>query len=143
MRRKEAKSYGTKKLIEGAFIEGNKCLIIEDVVTTGSSILETVADLKDAGLICSDAIVLLNREQGGHDILKSNNIQMHALYTFSQLMEYLRLEGCIDHNMVTKVKEYLSFNQIDSSIKAKLTEGKLKYDPFLFRSKKRHFFILN
>jgi len=42
IRRKEAKSYGTKKLVEGRVEAGDRCLIIEDVVTTGSSILETV-----------------------------------------------------------------------------------------------------
>ena len=42
MRRKEAKSYGTKKLVEGHVVAGDRCLVIEDVVTTGSSILETV-----------------------------------------------------------------------------------------------------
>ncbi|KAJ8970244.1 hypothetical protein NQ317_017606 [Molorchus minor] len=69
MRRKEAKDYGTKKLIEGDYKDGDNCLIVEDVVTSGSSILETVRDLEDIGIKCSDAIVLLNREQGGAKIL--------------------------------------------------------------------------
>lgn len=44
--RKEAKTYGKKEMIIGQFEEGKKALVIEDVVTTGSSIIQTVEELK-------------------------------------------------------------------------------------------------
>lgn len=123
MRRKETKNYGTKKVIEGVFKEGNKCLIIEDVVTSGSSILETVHDLNGAGIKCSEAVVLLNREQGGSEILKNNGIKMHALFTLSQLMEYLKEEGCIDESIVRKVQEYLSESKVSPVEVMPITAG--------------------
>lgn len=116
MRRKEAKDYGTKKLIEGSFKPGDKCLIVEDVVTSGSSVLETVKDLVDSDIKCSDAVVLLNREQGGEKILEENGVRMHSLLSMTELMDILRRENCIDDATVEKVRNYISSTKVDAAV---------------------------
>lgn len=116
MRRKEAKDYGTKKLIEGNYKDGDNCLIIEDVITSGSSILETVGDLVDAGIKCSEAVVLLNREQGGEAILKENGVKVHAMFTLTRLIAFLREAELIGDDVVSKVEVYLKSARVDSSI---------------------------
>lgn len=91
-------------------------MIIEDVVTSGSSILTTVKDLRDCGIKCTDALVLLNREQGGDEFLKSNGIKMHALLSLSQMMTYLKEANCVDDDVVQKVKEYLKTTQVTKTL---------------------------
>lgn len=89
IRRKEKKDYGTKQLIEGEFKPGQRCLIVEDVVTTGSSIIETANDLKDAGLIVTDVISVIDREQGGKENL-SQHFHFHAITNLSTILSELR-----------------------------------------------------
>lgn len=115
MRRKEAKSYGTKRLIEGVFSPGSKCLVIEDVVTSGSSVMETVEALASADLHVTDAIVLLDRFQGGKEMLQSKGVKLHSLVTLPEVLDVLHLKVKIDQNMTEKVREFLSANKFTPS----------------------------
>ncbi len=84
--RKENKNYGTKKQVEGVFTPGQNCLIIEDVVTTAGSILDTITILKEYGLVVTDAVCLVDREQGGRGALTQNNIRLHSVFTLKDLI---------------------------------------------------------
>jgi orotate phosphoribosyltransferase len=89
MRRKEKKDYGTKQIVEGEFQPGQCCLIIEDIITTGSSILETTKDLEEAGLQVRDIIALIDREQGGKENL-AQKYHLHTLFTLSEILNTLK-----------------------------------------------------
>ncbi len=88
MRRKEKKEYGTKQMIEGVYQPGQRCLIIEDVITTGSSIIETATELEQAGLHITDVVALIDREQGGRENL-AKKYQVHTLLTLSVILKTL------------------------------------------------------
>lgn len=89
MRRKEKKNYGTKQMVEGTFRTGQRCLIVEDIITTGSSILETADDVEVAGLKVRDAVVLINREQGGAENLHQRHYNLHAAFTLKEILNTL------------------------------------------------------
>lgn len=106
MRRKEAKAYGTKKSVEGHYKPGQTCLIVEDVVTSGSSILETVKDLRKEGLIVKHAVIVLDREQGGSQNCANNGVQVKSLISMSALINILVSQDKITEEMADKVKKY-------------------------------------
>ncbi|NWU91173.1 UMPS synthase, partial [Upupa epops] len=113
IRRKEAKDYGTKRLVEGTINPGETCLIIEDVVTSGSSVLETAEVLQKEGLKVTDAIVLLDREQGGKARLEERGIRLHSVCTLSGVLEILHQQGEVSVEMVEKVKKFIQGNMFE------------------------------
>ncbi len=83
--RKEAKTYGTCKLAEGADIKGKQVLIVEDVVTSGGQILLSAAELRERGAVLSDVLCIIDREAGGADNLAKDGLTLKPLFTRSQL----------------------------------------------------------
>ncbi|MEZ5228406.1 MAG: orotate phosphoribosyltransferase [Acidimicrobiales bacterium] len=83
--RKQAKSYGTAKLAEGPSIEGRRLLVVEDVVTSGGQIVESVGQLRELGAIIERAVCVIDREQGGAANLAEIGVELRPLFTRSEL----------------------------------------------------------
>lgn len=102
--RKEMKTYGTGKSIEGIFEVGQKTILIEDLITSGKSIAEAFAILKAAGLSGNQSVVLIDRQQGGiQQLREENGIDVTAIMTLTQLLDHLIEAGKIKEKMKDKV----------------------------------------
>lgn len=112
MRRKEVKDYGTRKAIEGAFVVGQTCLVVEDLVTSGSSVFETIEPLQIEGLKVKDIVVLLDREQGGRKHIEEKGYNLHALFTITEMVEVLKTENKINEEMAQKIMQFIQNNQV-------------------------------
>lgn len=93
--RKDVKSYGTGKSIEGKFEVGQTAVIIEDLITSGGSVLKGTAVLKAAGLQITDAVVLIDRQQGGADNLRKAGFEPHAVVGLDEMFFILEKHGRI------------------------------------------------
>ncbi len=107
LRRKEKKEYGTGKLIEGIYSKGQCCVIVEDVITSGKSILETAEPLQELGLIVKDALVLVDREQGGKSNLQARGIHLHTVLTISMIVGILQEEQFIEPSQADSVIDFV------------------------------------
>ncbi len=112
MKRKEAKGYGTKKLIEGIYKQGQSCLLVEDVITSGKSLLETIAEVEKEGMKVSDIVVVLDRQQGGKELLEQKGYRVHTLFTITEVVKILHEAGEIDDEQVAKIHDFLAGKQV-------------------------------
>jgi len=85
--RKAAKEYGTAKQLEGVFTEGECVCLVEDVVTSGGAAIEAVQALRAAGLRVSNAVCVVDREEGGVDELARHAVRLRPLFRASELLE--------------------------------------------------------
>ncbi len=83
--RKEAKTYGTAKLAEGAGVEGRRVLVVEDVITTGGQVALSTRQLRDLGADISDVLCVLDRSDGDHPLLDEADLSVTALFTRADL----------------------------------------------------------
>ncbi len=84
--RKAAKEYGTAKRLEGVYEEGECVCLVEDVVTSGGALLESVEALRAAGLVVQTAVCVLDREEGGADALARQAVRLRPLFRAGELL---------------------------------------------------------
>lgn len=112
IKRKEAKNYGTKKLIEGIYQKGQNCLLVEDVITSGKSLIETIAEVEQEDIKVADIVVVLDREQGGKELLESRGYRVHTLFNISEVCTILRENGELTDDEVKRIQDFLQGNHI-------------------------------
>ncbi len=95
-------------VIEGIYVRGQSCLIIDDLITGGGSILQTAATLSEAGLVVRDAVTLIDRQEGGRQALKNAGINLVAILTLEQIANYLMSAGHIQEDQYRRTVEYIA-----------------------------------
>lgn len=105
--RKEDRTHGTERLVEGVVSAGDAVLIIDDVVTTGRNLQRAIEALRGWGAKVEHVMVLVDREQGARENLAAMGVRLLPLMTSSELMGELRSKDVISTEEYEKVLSYI------------------------------------
>ena len=106
--RNKPKDYGTSKSIEGSFEQGKKALMIDDVATTGGSVVNAIKSLKEAGIVISDAFMIINRMECASEALEAEGVKMHNLTDILEITNSLYDQNLISNDVLENVKNQIS-----------------------------------
>lgn len=129
IKRKENKGYGTKRMLEGVFENGQNCLLVEDVITSGKSLVETIDEVQREGLNVTDIVVVLDREQGGIAKLKEKGYRVQTLFTINEVIDILYKYHRLDAEQVEKIKDFITSPPEAPELKRKRYEEKDIHHP--------------
>jgi uridine monophosphate synthetase len=104
--RKEEKAYGTKNNVIGKFEKGSKCIVIDDLITTGDSKIETAKAYEKEGVEIKDFVVVIDRSSNGKEILGKDGYNLISLISLEEILEILLKNNRISAEKATEVREY-------------------------------------
>ncbi|EGP93018.1 orotate phosphoribosyltransferase [Nitrosarchaeum koreense] len=105
--RSKPKDYGTTKSIEGQIHKGMRVVMIDDVATTGGSVVNAIKSLKDANITIEDAYVIVNRMEGADEALKELGVKLHSLANVMQITHALHEQKFIEDDILEKVRKQI------------------------------------
>ena len=94
--------------IEGIYRPGERVLVIDDLATGGGSLVETIVGLRNAGLMVSDAVVLVDREQGAARRLEGMGVRLHAILSLEVTLRFLQSAGHIGEEDFDRTMAYIN-----------------------------------
>jgi len=108
--RNKPKEHGTTKSIEGKISAGMKVVMVDDVATTGTSVLNGIKQLKESELLISDVYVIINRLEGADKALDGIGVQIHQLTDILEITNVLFQEKLVSKEIFDKIKNQVNQN---------------------------------
>ncbi|MEM2118243.1 MAG: orotate phosphoribosyltransferase [Candidatus Bathyarchaeia archaeon] len=101
--RKGARLHGRQRRIEGILAPGDRILLVDDLITTGLSLKKAAKAITAEGGVVTDAVVLLDREEGGKEKLAKSGIKLHSLINIHEIANKLYETGAIDEEQLKTI----------------------------------------
>lgn len=108
--RKVVKDHGTKSSVEGDFEAGDHVILLDDLITKGDSKIEAIKQVEDAGLVIEKFIVLVDREQGGLELVRSAGYDIQAGFSITSLITILKNQGKISEEAYNTIIDFIRNN---------------------------------
>ena len=105
--RQKPKDYGTSSLIEGKIPEGSRVILVDDVGTTGHSLLNAIKSLKDAKIKVDAAFVIVNRLEGARENLEAEKVKMYEITDILAISNVLYNERILDAQILDRIKKQM------------------------------------
>ncbi|MEM1538242.1 MAG: orotate phosphoribosyltransferase [Candidatus Nezhaarchaeales archaeon] len=105
--REALKHHGRGRIIEGIIKPGDKVLVVDDIATTGGSILKAVESLRMSGGSVSDSVVLIDREQGASELLIREGVRLHSVATITEIAKALYDLGLLEKEKLELIVKYI------------------------------------
>lgn len=105
--RQKPKDYGTENVIEGKIAVGSRVLLVDDVGTTGLSLLNAIKVLKASKMIVTDAFTIINRFEGARELLASENVRLYEITDILALTSTLHKSGLLDVEIFEQIKKQI------------------------------------
>jgi len=106
--RKEAKEHGTKKRVEGGDVAGRRVVLVEDLVTTGSSSMAAIEALRGEGAVVTDCLAIISYGfPEAVEMFQRNGVQLHTTTTFEAVLQVALEHNLIDADGASIVRHWL------------------------------------